>query len=252
MKNIFVDGIELPRARDMDSLMSELIEQSKAARPAGYAPPVKLKTLAVIGAGGHGHVVADAAEETGSWDRIVFYDDSVDRVIKNQDWQIVGPIKDLFDMPAKDVEVVVAIGNNRVRRSLLYRLIEAGYTAAIVIHPSASISRHAVVREGTVVLAKAVVNVGAVVGRGCIVNTSASVDHDCNLGDAVHISPGANLAGNVSVGPESWIGIAACVREGIAVDKNVVVGAGSVVVKPVAPGVTVVGNPIRILDVENR
>jgi sugar O-acyltransferase (sialic acid O-acetyltransferase NeuD family) len=249
MKNISEEGIDFRRAHDMDGLMLELIELRKIVNSSGMppAPPVKLKTLAVIGAGGHGHVVADAAEAAGRWGSIVFFDDREDGITKNDDWRIAGSIKDLFSMPVKDIEVIVAIGNNHLRRKILAKLVEAGYQIATVIHPSATVSRHAIICEGTAIMAKAVVNIGAVIGRGCIINTSASVDHDCRLGDAVHISPGANLAGNVAVGHESWIGIASCVREGIVVDRNVVVGAGAVVIKPVASDLTVVGNPIRIL-----
>lgn len=250
MNTLQSEGVDLRRAEDDGVLVLKHAELTRIARLVGVAPvrSLKLRTLAIIGAGGHGHVVADAAEASGNWSRIVFFDDSKDRVIRNPDWRILGSIDEFFSLQVCDAAVIVAIGNNHLRKQILDRLVEAGYEIATVIHPSATVSRHAKICEGTAVMAMAVVNIGAVIGRGCIINTGSSVDHDCQLGDAVHVSPGARLAGNVAVGHESWIGIASCIREGIVIDRNAVVGAGAVVIKPVPADVTVVGNPGRLIS----
>ncbi|QGZ30563.1 acetyltransferase [Stutzerimonas stutzeri] len=205
-----------------------------------------MKMLAVLGASGHGRVVADTAECCG-WETIVFFDDAWPELQNNGVWPVVGNTAALMERLADFDGVLVAIGSNRTRSAKLHELELAGGRLATLIHPSATVSRYAEVAEGTVVLAGVVVNAGVNIKRGVILNTGCSVDHDCVLGSAVHISPGARLAGGVCIGDESWIGIGASVRQQISIGRNVVVGAGSAVVSNIPNDVTVVGVPARRL-----
>jgi len=189
-----------------------------------------MSKLIIIGAGGHGRVIADSTDMP-----IVFLDDN-----KSSE-NIVGAFIDIDSMQEKSDMVIVAIGNNTARIKLLDGLTNV----ATVVHPTAVVSNSASVGAGTVIFANAVVNACANVGRGCIINTAATVDHDCILEDGVHISPGAHLGGNVVVGSLSWIGIGASVKHGITIGKNVIVGAGAVVVHDVSDGKTVVGVPAK-------
>ncbi|TFW05967.1 acetyltransferase [Oxalobacteraceae bacterium OM1] len=200
-------------------------------------------TLAIIGAGGHASVVADAAKCSGRWERLVFYDDEPGASHPRGPWTIAGTIGDLLRTASRDIDVIVAIGENRRRHELLHEVSGAGFRLANVVHPDASVSCYATLGQGSVVFARAAINIAAAIGRGCIVNTGATVDHDCCLGEAVHVSPGANLAGNVIVGDGSWIGIGSCIREGIVVGRHAIVGAGAVVIRPVPDHAVVVGNP---------
>ena len=189
-----------------------------------------MKRLIIIGAGGHGSVVADAANVN-----CVFLDD--DTSLPN----VIGTPSSLNDILVEGDGVVVAIGDNVLRNEMLAAIDNA----ATVIHPTACVSPKATLGQGSVVLANAVVNVGATLGRGCIVNTGATVDHDCVLGKSVHVSPGANLGGNVRVGDCSWIGIGAAVKHEVTIGKHVVVGAGAAVINDVPDNTTVVGVPAR-------
>jgi sugar O-acyltransferase (sialic acid O-acetyltransferase NeuD family) len=207
-----------------------------------------MKTLAVLGAGGHGKVVADAAEACGRWDEIVFFDQAWPGQALCGPWVIVGDEAALLSQASRFSGVVVAIGTNPVRLDCARRLIAAGAELTTVIHPAATISRHASMAAGTVAFAGAVVNPGARIGMACVINTGASVDHDCVLGDGVHISPGAHLAGNVQVGEASWVGIGASVRQGITLGPNTMVGAGAAVVHSSTGGITLVGVPARPLE----
>lgn len=200
--------------------------------------------LALLGASGHGKVLADMAELLG-WQHIDFYDDAWPTLVNNGPWPVVGNTARLMQTLAEYQGVVVAIGNNAIRLAKLTELKQQGATLVSLVHPAAVVSRHASLGAGSVVMAGAVVNACARVGEGCIINTNASVDHDCVLAPGVHISPGANLAGGVSVGQGSWVGIGACVRQLITIGQNTMVGAGSVVVAPVSDFQIVVGNPAK-------
>jgi sugar O-acyltransferase (sialic acid O-acetyltransferase NeuD family) len=205
-----------------------------------------MKQLALLGASGHGKVVADAALASG-WQSVFFFDDAWPGVSANGHWPVCGSSETLLERLQEFDGVLVTIGNCAVRWQKQRALQTAGARMVTVVHPHASVSPFARLGLGTVVMAGAVVNVDAVVGEANIINTGATVDHDCILEHAVHISPGAHLSGNVSVGACSWVGVGVAVRQGARIGAGVVAGAGAVVVATVADGLTVVGNPAQAM-----
>lgn len=204
-----------------------------------------MKRLAVLGAGGHACVVADAAECCG-WRTISLFDDEWPHVAARA-WPVIGSSSDLENRLAEFDGVIVAIGANAVRLSKQRRLVDRGARIVSIIHPMATISRHATLGPGSVVFAGAVINAGAETGEAVIVNTAATVDHHCRLGDAVHLSPGAHLAGGVQIGAEAWVGVGASVKEEISIGARAKVGAGAAVVTSVPENSIVVGVPARPL-----
>ncbi|CUR48430.1 hexapeptide transferase family protein [Alloalcanivorax xenomutans] len=202
------------------------------------------RSLGILGAGGHGKVIADTAIASG-WRKIAFYDDAWPKKQTNGRWQVSGRSGELLEEIGAMDSVTVGIGRNNVRLQKLSELLESGATLATIVHPHASVSRFAEMGAGSVVFASAVVNVDCVLGMGCIVNTGATVDRDCRLAACVHVCPGVHLASDVTVGEGSFIGIGAVVKEGVTIGANVVVGAGAVVLHDVPDGVTIMGVPAR-------
>lgn len=203
-----------------------------------------MKRLALLGASGHGKVVADAALASG-WDAVEFFDDAWPQRRQNGPWSVTGDSVALTARLRDFQGVIVTIGDCAVRWDKHQALSAAGAPLVTVVHPTAVVSRYAALGVGTAVMAGAVVNIDAVVGQAGIINTSATVDHDCCLGDAVHICPGAHLSGNVQVGHGSWVGVGAVVKQGMTIGKRVVVGAGAVVVQALPDDLMVVGNPAK-------
>jgi sugar O-acyltransferase (sialic acid O-acetyltransferase NeuD family) len=203
--------------------------------------------LLIVGAGGHGAVVAEAAAEAGKWSEIVFLDDDGSKA-QVLEFPILGTSGEMSSFLDSDTEVFVAIGDNRRRLELLRSISEKNTVLATVIHPTATISPSAAISAGTVACAGVIVNARATVGLGCILNTAATIDHDCAIADGVHVSPGANLGGIVRVGSCTWIGIGSSVREGTRIGSDSLIGAGSAVVSDVADSVTVGGVPARVLS----
>lgn len=206
-----------------------------------------MKRLAVLGASGHGKIIADAAQLQG-WAEVVFFDDAWPKLQLNSHWQVVGDTAALLLSVSEFDGVIVAIGNNQIRLAKTEQLEAVGAALTTVVHPSATVSSYAKVGAGSFIGAGAVVQVDAVIGKAVIVNTQAIIEHDCVLADAVHVSPNAALAGGVTVGECSWVGAGSVVKQLIAIAEDVVVGAGAVVVKDVPAGVTVVGSPARVLE----
>lgn len=197
-----------------------------------------MNKLIIIGASGHGKVVADVAVHCGYKD-IVFLDN--DPEIKNcAGYPVLGP-----DTMTSELEgdVFVAVGNAETRKKLMER--DANRNFPVLIHPSAVVAKRAEIAAGSVVMAGAVINPGAQIGKGCIINTSSSVDHDCLVGDYVHISVGAHLSGTVVVGMGTWIGAGATVINNVNICGGCMIGAGAVVIKDINEPGTYVGVPAK-------
>jgi len=195
--------------------------------------------MIIYGASGHGKVIAEILEERGITN-ITFIDDHpTDNTFLDYPLHKSINFEDL-----NDSEIIIAIGNNRIRKSLSEKL---NCHFATAIHPSAQVSKRSFVGKGTVVMAGVSVNSEASIGNHVILNTNCSIDHDCLLEDFVHISPNAALAGNVKVGKCTHIGIGASVIQGVTIGRYVTIGAGAVVIRDIPDFSTAVGNPARII-----
>lgn len=154
-----------------------------------------------------------------------------------------------LEMHPGEYYFAIAVGGGRGadRLDLIACLKRKGLKPLDIIHSHAFVAKNATYGEGCQILAQAAVCANVKLGSGVIVNTSASVDHDSELADGVHIGPGARLAGEVTIGARSFVGTGAVVLPRIRIGEDAIVGAGAVVLKDVPPGVTVVGNPAKIL-----
>lgn len=199
-----------------------------------------MKQLVIIGASGHGKVVADIAKKNG-YEQICFLDDD-ERLKQCGGYPVMGTSGAFANC---DGDVIVAIGNPEIREQLLAHIARAGKYIPVLIHPHASIGENVEIGSGTVVVAGAVINPGARIGKGCIINTGASVDHDCEVGDYVHVSVGAHVAGTVKIGQRTWIGAGATVVNNVDICADCMIGAGAVVIRSIEKPGTFVGVPAR-------
>jgi sugar O-acyltransferase (sialic acid O-acetyltransferase NeuD family) len=195
--------------------------------------------LIIIGAGGHGKVVADNAIKNGYTD-ICFVDDHATGTCMG--FPIVGTGADVSSLDNGKTDFIIGVGNNEIRK----RIAEAhDVNWVTLIHPSAQIAVNVFVGKGTVVMAGAVINVCSTVGEHCIINTGAIVEHDNVIGDYAHISPNVALGGTVRVGDLTHVGIGAVVRNNIQICGMSTIGAGAVVVKDIDHCGTYIGVPIK-------
>ena len=199
--------------------------------------------LLMVGASGHGLVCAEIAELMGYSD-IRFVDDNPDAGV-GFPYEVFGTVGEALRLPP--CCFFLSIGNASIRRSLTNGFVAAGFTPITLVHPTAVVSKSAVVGEGSVLMPGSVVNASASLGKGCIVNTCASVDHQCVVGDWCHIAVGAHLAGSVVLGEGSWVGAGATVSNNVSVCEDVMIGAGAVVVKEISAPGTYIGVPAKLM-----
>jgi sugar O-acyltransferase (sialic acid O-acetyltransferase NeuD family) len=181
---------------------------------------VNERTLLIIGAGGHGKAVAEAALLSGEWSRIAFADDRWPTLRETFGWPVVSDVAGFVALEIHVAGAIAAVGNNAVREQWGKVIRAAGLPLVTVVHPRAFVSPAACIGAGTAIMALAMVGVDATIGEGVIVNANATVDHDASLGDFAHLGVGVQLAGGVKIGTRAWL------QAGCSAGYQVVVGDG--------------------------
>ena len=202
----------------------------------------------LFGASGHGKVIKEILNANGVKVK-AFIDD-------NSQINECAGIKVMHEYIGLS-PVIVSIGANRIRKTVVEKL-EANAKANgneleffTAVHPSAVVSPTAKIGKGTVVMAGAVINADVVIGDHCIINTGATVDHDCIIGDYCHIAPGVNISGTTNIGSGTWVGVGSCIIQCLTIGQDCLIGAGSVVVKDIPDNVVAVGNPCKVVRMNN-
>jgi len=90
------------------------------------------------------------------------------------------------------------------------------------------------------------------IGAGTKINALAKIGHNVEIGEHCIIGTGAVICGGAKLGNWVWVSPGALIRGDVTVGDEAFVGMGAVVVKDVPSGVTVVGNPARILNKEGE
>ncbi|WP_128656643.1 acetyltransferase [Paenibacillus sp. 598K] len=201
------------------------------------------RKLLIIGAGGHGKVLADIALKVGSWRQIAFLDDVLYST-KQLGLDVIG-LSNEAEEYIDEFEVIVGIGNNSIREEMQTKLEIEGAIIPSLVHPSATIGSDVTIGSGTVIMAGGVINCCSAIGKGTIVNTGATIDHDCIVESYVHVSPGVHIAGGVTVGARSWLGIGSVVSNNVSITSDSIVGAGAVVVKNILEPGKYLGLPAK-------
>ena len=205
--------------------------------------------IVIAGAGGHGKVILDILRAAAEHNVIGFLDaNEALHGTQVAGVPVLGHLNLLPKLKQKGLGgAIVAIGDNRVRRSYAQKLAAAGLKLINAIHPSAVISPTATIGRNVVVAAGAIVCTDAKIADSVIINTAAVVDHECEIGLAVHICPGVRLAGRVSVGEGAMVGIGANVLPCLRIGVYATIGGGALVRRDVPPHSTAVGVPARVI-----
>lgn len=208
-----------------------------------------MKRIAIIGAGGHGRVVASALNAAIAAGDTSIFAGFIDG--RSDTDNVIGTDADIPSLIASGRigSFIIGIGSVRggdaKRANIFAEMRTRGLSPATVIHPSAILADDVTVGAGTVIMAGAILNTGVRVGDNAIINTGAILDHDSKIGDHAHIAPGVTCSGNVSVGVGSLIGVGSTARQGVRIGDNATIGAGAVIVSDMPQGCTAYGNPAK-------
>jgi sugar O-acyltransferase (sialic acid O-acetyltransferase NeuD family) len=203
-----------------------------------------MRGILILGAGGHGKVVADILICAGEPVLGFLDDDPATWGATRLGLPVLGGIVTYREHTPGGL--ILGMGSIAARRKIVEFLGgEARGLWCNAIHPRAIVARSVQLGNGIAVMAGVVVNPDAALGDHSVINTGATVDHDCTIGAYAHVGPGAHLAGGVRVGRRAFVGIGASVAQCLTIGEGAIVGAGSVVIDPVPAHVTVKGIPAR-------
>jgi len=186
---------------------------------------MKARELLVVGAGGYGRSVAEAAAASGEFSVVGFADDRWPDLAPIGGIPVLGRIADLSALRQQAPVAIVAIGDNARRRSVFELATTAGFELVSIVHPRAIVSPSAVIGRGVTIMAGSVVGCEARLRDGVIVSAGAVLDHHCELADFSQASAGACMGGGSSLGVEAWIQEGCALRPGAKVAARTIVGS---------------------------
>lgn len=212
--------------------------------------------FAIYGASGCGRSLMPVARQQlqriGVSAEIYFIDDSL------QEQQVVnGHIalnyQSFINLNAAQKFVLIAIANSQIREKLANQLTSDGLQLWTVQADNVVIMDNIQMAEGAALSPFVSITSNIKIGKCFHANLYSYVEHDCVIGDYVTFAPGVKCNGNIHIEDHVYIGTGAIIKQGtpdkpLVIGKGAVVGMGAVVTKSVPAGVTVVGNPARILE----
>ncbi len=166
---------------------------------------LKKNVLLILGAGGHGKSVAEAALLSGKWEKIVFADDSWPQRTDIAGFPIVTNIDKIQDILSDISAAIPAVGNNQLRQKWFQLLEKLSVPIATVVHPSATVSSNVEIGDGVTIMAGCVVGFDVRIGDGAIINMASSIDHDTHIGEFAHLSVGVKVVGDKKIDSLSFL-----------------------------------------------
>lgn len=208
-----------------------------------------MKNIVIIGAGGFAREVAWLIEEINKeklqWNILGFIEDGSENIGKDLNgYKVIGNTKDLEKI-SNDTYVVIAIGDGKVRKKIVEKLKNIKY--GTLIHPNITISNSISIGEGSIICCGNILTVNINIGKHVIINLDCTIGHDAVIENFSTFLPGTNLSGETIVEECSTLGTGSTVIQGVKIGKNVMVGAGAVVIRDISDDSTAVGNPARII-----
>ena len=160
---------------------------------------------------------------------------------------------DFIKQPVSNKLVTIAIANSSVREKLVTQLNQDNIQHLSIQASNTVVLDEVEIGEGSLLCPFTCLTSNIKIGKFFHANIYSYVAHDCVIGDYVTFAPGVKCNGNIHIEDHAYIGTGAIIKQGtpdkpLVIGKGAVIGMGAVVTKSVPAGVTVVGNPARILE----
>jgi len=211
-----------------------------------------MKRVVIIGAGAHGHDVAEiirhrAQNESGPALLGFVVDSGYLTEPCDPRLPILGDWEWFEKTDCTDLAVICAVGDPAVRKRFVEKAQSLGLLFINAISPAAHVLPDAKIGKGVMVFPHAVISRNVHLSDHSVVNAGSTLGHDTSIERYGTISPGVHLAGNVSIGEGCYMGIGSSVIERVSIGAWTTIGAGAVVVDDIPRNVIAVGVPARVI-----
>lgn len=211
---------------------------------------------AIYGAGGCGRAILPVAHAMlcnrhgDAGFELVFIDDKHrERTLNGRK---VLTYEQFVDSESESRQVCIAIADSKLRQRIADRCGSDGVASFSVIAPNSLVLDEVKIGEGAILAPFVTLTSNIQIGRQFHANIYSYVEHDCVIGDFVTFAPAVRCNGNVTIEDHAYLGAGCILRQGrpgapLVIGRGAVIGMGAVVTQNVAAGVTVVGNPARLI-----
>lgn len=213
-----------------------------------------MKNIVIIGAGDFGKEVAWLIDGINgvvpTYNILGFLDDNANKEGATINGiKCLGPIRLLSRLTkTDDVCAVIAIQHGQVRKAIVESLPSFSRWETL-IHPSANISNLAKIGAGCIICAGCNISVNVTISDQVLMNLSVTIGHDCSIGNYASMMSGVVVSGHVVLKEAAYLASNCTIVPGMKIGANAKVGAGSVVIRNVREGTTVMGVPAKLLRV---
>lgn len=204
------------------------------------------KNLYIYGYGSHLNSVIETAKESGNDISGIIMEKKFNNKKVNLDFPIYNK-KQLSKMKRKNINLIIGIGDNKIRSKIYKFYKNKSFKFATLIHPSAIISKKAIIKSGSIINANVIINRNVLIGENTIINNDCLIEHDVKIGKNCHIAPSVKISGSVKISEGTFIGLGSLIKDKINIGTKVIVGVGSIIVKNLKSYKTYIGNSKELI-----
>jgi sugar O-acyltransferase (sialic acid O-acetyltransferase NeuD family) len=209
------------------------------------------KNIAIIGKGGFGREVRCLIEqinnESEKWNFIGYFDDQSGESIDG--YPVLGKVSDVNNID-EEIFIVVAVGDSTIRKNIVVSITNPNVSWPVLIHPSVQMDIGSVqIGKGSIICGNSILTTNIEIGNFFIMNLGCIVGHDVKIADFCSMMPSVNISGGISIGQNCFIGTGVKIINDLNIGNKVILGAGAIVIKDIPDHATAVGNPARIIKI---
>lgn len=215
-----------------------------------------MKEILIVGAGGMGR-------ELYSWilSDVRYGKEWIVKGFLVDEWNeknVNGPINN-YNIPvyllseyqiSKNDVAMLAVGDPYAKRKVVENVKHAGLKFESFVHSSVLIAKNVKLGIGTIVCPNVVLSCETTIGDYVIINIGSTIGHDSIIGDFTTLSGHVDITGDCCVDENVFMGSHAALVPNTKVEKGAKVAAGSIGVRKVREGITIIGVPGKKFEIK--
>lgn len=159
---------------------------------------------------------------------------------------IISSVEDYILQP--DDVFICALGDPKWIKYYTEIIEKKGGKFISLISPGAYVSKNVIIGDGCIVAGWTCISCDITIGKHCSIGVFSNLGHDVVVGDCCHLGSYTFIGGHVNIGDRVTIHPRVNVIPNKKIESDSILGAGSVVIRNVKRGITVFGNPARIIN----